>query len=333
METITSFDDWVRRQRKALDMTQAQLAARVGCAVVTIKKIEQATRRPSRQMAELLAEALAIPEAQRDTFLRMARHEYVDPRAIPSRSPSEVSALFQHQIARRNRRNRKAQPTLLAAEREMAQLETHLTGALNGSGRIVFIAGEAGYGKTTLMAEFARHALTTYPDLIVAGGNCEAYAGAGNPYLPFRDIMALLTCDVETPGRAGLLSQDQTRRLWALLPHSAQALIDHGPDLIDVFVSGARLLQRVLTHPIAADACQAQLEALTQQPNAAGEVPQRKLFEQYAQVLRSLAHRQPLLLLLDDLQWIDRASADLLFYIGEATDRQPYPTPGHLPAQ
>ncbi|MCB0161412.1 MAG: helix-turn-helix transcriptional regulator, partial [Caldilineaceae bacterium] len=61
MDRIASFDDWMRRQRKALDLTQAQLAARVGCAVVTIKKIEQATRRPSQQMAELLADALAIP--------------------------------------------------------------------------------------------------------------------------------------------------------------------------------------------------------------------------------------------------------------------------------
>ena len=63
MESITSFDDWIRQRRKALDMTQAELAEQVGCAVVTIKKIEQATRRPSRQMAEAIADVLEIPEA------------------------------------------------------------------------------------------------------------------------------------------------------------------------------------------------------------------------------------------------------------------------------
>ncbi|MEZ4609398.1 MAG: hypothetical protein R2838_03920 [Caldilineaceae bacterium] len=53
--------------------------------MVTIKKIEQATRRPSQQMAELLAGALAIPEAERALFLRMARHEYVAPSAPHNR--------------------------------------------------------------------------------------------------------------------------------------------------------------------------------------------------------------------------------------------------------
>ena len=60
-------------------MIQAELAAQVGCAVVTIKKIEQATLRHSRQMAELLAEALAIPEAQQETFLHLARHSTSNP--------------------------------------------------------------------------------------------------------------------------------------------------------------------------------------------------------------------------------------------------------------
>ena len=313
MRPITSFEDWVKRRRKELDMTQAQLAERAGYAVVTIRKIEQATRRPSRQMAEVLAEALAIPEAQRDAFLAMARHQYVDPSAIPhtiGETPSPFSPWPLDATAD------VAQPNYFVARtREMVQLDAHLTSVLNGSGRIVFITGEAGYGKTTLMAEFARHAMTTYPDLIVASGDCEAYAGAGDPYLPFRDVMAMLTGDVETSGRMRLLSEGQTRRLWALLPYSTQTLVDHGPDLIDVLVSGARMQQRVIAHPIAADACRAQLGVLASLPARGEEVPQRKLFEQVTQMLRTLAKQQPLLILIDDLQWIDHASADLLFYM------------------
>lgn len=313
MRPITSFEDWVKQRRKELDMTQAQLAARAGYAVVTIRKIEQATRRPSRQMAELLAEALAIPEAQRDAFLRMARHQYIDPSSVPqpvSETPSPLrpgplDATVD--IAEQN--------YFVERAREMVQLDAHLTSALNGSGRIVFITGEAGYGKTTLMAEFARQAMTTYPDLIVASGDCEAYAGAGDPYLPFRDVMAMLTGDVESSGRIHMLSESQTRRLWALLPLCTQTLVDHGPDLIDVLVSGTRLRQCVMTHPIAADRCRAQLEVLASHPAQAQDVPQRKLFEQVAQMLRALSKHNPLLLLLDDLQWIDHASADLLSYM------------------
>ncbi|MCB0198226.1 MAG: helix-turn-helix transcriptional regulator, partial [Anaerolineae bacterium] len=46
MESVTSFGAWVQQHRKALHLTQAALAQQVGCAVVTIKKIEQELRRP-----------------------------------------------------------------------------------------------------------------------------------------------------------------------------------------------------------------------------------------------------------------------------------------------
>src|SRR5690606_6079356 len=64
-----------------------------------------------------------------------------------------------------------------------------------------------------------------------------------------------------------------------------QTLVDHGSDLIDVLVSGTRLRQCVMTHPIAADRCRAQLEVLASHPAQAQDVPQRKLFEQVAQML------------------------------------------------
>jgi transcriptional regulator with XRE-family HTH domain len=58
-----SFGYWVRRRRKALDLTQAALASQVGCATITIKKIERDERRPSLTMAERLADFLIIKPA------------------------------------------------------------------------------------------------------------------------------------------------------------------------------------------------------------------------------------------------------------------------------
>src|SRR6266545_2777945 len=75
MDLPSSFGYWVRRRRKALDLTQAELARRVGCAEVTIQKIEADERRPSHQIAELLAEHLRIPPAERPHFLQRARGE------------------------------------------------------------------------------------------------------------------------------------------------------------------------------------------------------------------------------------------------------------------
>lgn len=70
-----SFGNWVRRQRTALDLTQQELAQQVGCSVSTILKIEADERRPSRQIAELLAQHLEIPAEQKDVFLQVARKE------------------------------------------------------------------------------------------------------------------------------------------------------------------------------------------------------------------------------------------------------------------
>jgi predicted ATPase/class 3 adenylate cyclase/Tfp pilus assembly protein PilF len=73
MESTASFGDWIRRRRKALDLTREALALQVGCAVVTIRKIETDERRPSRQIAARLAECLQISPSERASFLQAAR--------------------------------------------------------------------------------------------------------------------------------------------------------------------------------------------------------------------------------------------------------------------
>lgn len=81
-----SFGAWIKRRRKALDLTQQELAQRVGCSASLIFKIESDERSISRQMAELLAEHLEIPSDQRDLFMRVARQEkMVDSLKSPSR--------------------------------------------------------------------------------------------------------------------------------------------------------------------------------------------------------------------------------------------------------
>jgi Helix-turn-helix. len=85
MSDSASFADLVRQQRKALDLTQAELARAAGCAVVTIKRIEQGTLRPSRLLAERLATALAVSPVERARFVRSARTRLhpVAPNATP----------------------------------------------------------------------------------------------------------------------------------------------------------------------------------------------------------------------------------------------------------
>jgi transcriptional regulator with XRE-family HTH domain len=54
MQERISFGQWLKSRRKALDLSQPELATRIGCSPRTIEKLEADTRRPSKQMAALL---------------------------------------------------------------------------------------------------------------------------------------------------------------------------------------------------------------------------------------------------------------------------------------
>lgn len=73
MEQNVSFGAYVRQRRREMDLTQEELARRVGCAAITLRKIEADDLRASVQIAERLAMALAIPLGERSGFVRWAR--------------------------------------------------------------------------------------------------------------------------------------------------------------------------------------------------------------------------------------------------------------------
>jgi predicted ATPase/DNA-binding XRE family transcriptional regulator len=56
-----------------LDLTQEELARRVGCAKVTLRKIEADERHPSRQMAERMAQCLELRTEEKPMFLAVSR--------------------------------------------------------------------------------------------------------------------------------------------------------------------------------------------------------------------------------------------------------------------
>jgi WD40 repeat protein/transcriptional regulator with XRE-family HTH domain len=73
MNQELSFGAFVRQHRREMDLTQEELARRVGCAAITLRKIEADDLRASVQIAERLAMALAIPLEERAEFVRWAR--------------------------------------------------------------------------------------------------------------------------------------------------------------------------------------------------------------------------------------------------------------------
>src|SRR6266540_2097666 len=75
MSDIISLGLWIKRRRKALDLSQDELAQRVGCSLATIQKLEGDARRPSREIAALLADKLALAADERTAFIQAARAE------------------------------------------------------------------------------------------------------------------------------------------------------------------------------------------------------------------------------------------------------------------
>src|SRR5689334_7044335 len=87
MSDIISLGLWIKRRRKALDLTQDALAALVGCSKNLIVKIESDARRPSREIASLLATHLQLAADECVPFIQVARAELsADRLASPAQS-------------------------------------------------------------------------------------------------------------------------------------------------------------------------------------------------------------------------------------------------------
>ena len=81
--------------------------------------------------------------------------------------------------------------SLVGREAPLAQLDAWLSQARSGRRQVVFVTGEAGIGKTTLVNAFLAHARSRVP-MWVARGQCMAHYGEGEPYLPVLEALVRL---------------------------------------------------------------------------------------------------------------------------------------------
>lgn len=159
MEQPSSFGEWLRRQRRALDLTQDELAKRAGCASGTIRKIEADELRPSKQLAEILAQRLDIPPDQRGDFVRCARGMWRDgfsPLPIDTAAATRPAAPRQIKLIH----NLPIPLTsFIGRERERVDIKRLLL-----QSRLLTLTGAGGCGKTRLAIEVARNLIDEFPD-------------------------------------------------------------------------------------------------------------------------------------------------------------------------
>lgn len=281
-----SFGYWLRRRRRALDLTQEALAQRVSCSHFSIRKIEADERRPSRGLAERLAKSLAITEDERRDFLDAARAVRtikalrVDAMPVDADSPAATSGLSSPLRFDSGIGNSYDVTPFVGRTSEYHLLTGLVMQLSQGSGHTVLIEGEPGIGKSRLMREIARYADTH--ELPTIAANCYEIERA----IPYQTIVNLVrrALDGISPDALRNLAPVALAELAALVPELAECLPDL-PKLSNDFP----------------EARQARL------PHAVG------------QLLAAWREGRACILLVDDIQWADDASAQVLHYLARQT--------------
>lgn len=162
MNSPSLFGEWLRQSRDGLGLTRKEFASRVGCSVSTLRKIEDGERRPSGQVAELIANCLNIPPTDRSTFIRVARGDLSVDR-LPSRSkPVSVRDVPSTSTASTPPVNLPVFPTpLIGRERELRELDQLLR---DPQCRLLTLVGPGGIGKTRLAVEAASRSKSAFAD-------------------------------------------------------------------------------------------------------------------------------------------------------------------------
>ncbi|HEY0737466.1 MAG TPA: tetratricopeptide repeat protein [Herpetosiphonaceae bacterium] len=169
-ETLGS---WIRRRRKALDLTQAAVAHCVGCAEVTIRRLEAEVHRPSRQLTERLATCLEIPADEHAVFVRLVRGEHRAERLASALLPSDPVPYPSAQVSVErlpldrvphpaplptgSRMPLRRNPLFVGRDEDLRQVVEALTAdgaAAIGQLEIAVATGLGGIGKTQLACEF-----------------------------------------------------------------------------------------------------------------------------------------------------------------------------------
>jgi predicted ATPase/transcriptional regulator with XRE-family HTH domain len=136
-----SFGEWLKGRRTQMRLTQRELASRTHCSVAMLKKIEADERRPSPELAALLAAALHLPEQDHARFVAAARGEQaVDGLWSIEREPS-TTPWIQHAPLPHSG------TPFIGRRDELQAIEERLS---NPDCRLLTLVGTGGIGKTRL---------------------------------------------------------------------------------------------------------------------------------------------------------------------------------------
>ena len=230
---------------------------------------------------ETLQAEMGIPPSPEMEALAV-RARQADPQALspPSAPPADATATGDGEQTAPVF----ASGPMVGREAEFTALVERYHEAAKGRPQFINLTGEAGIGKTRLAKEFLAWAAAQGAD-VLRGRSFES--GQRLPYLPISEALRARVDRLNAP--EDLLTDTWLLQLARLLPE----LLDRYPDLVGV------RKKRSQRH---------------------GSAARTQLFEAVARLLLALAQRlppqTPLVLFIDDVQWADTTTLDLLQYVG-----------------
>ena len=202
-----------------------------------------------------------------------------------------------------------ATTALIGRAAELEALIDDYTRAAGGRGTAALVGGEAGVGKSRLVAELTAHARGQGARVLV--GQCLDLEEGGLPYAPVVDMLRTLDRELSPDEGAATLGP-----LRVMLGRHA----GDDRDGSDTSVAGDDAV------PDAAAGAEAAGPA--GDAPSAGQMGQARLFELLLTVIERLVESRPLVLVFEDLHWADRSTLDLVSLLASSTRSLPVLTVG-----
>ena len=227
MQEEISFGNWLRKQRRALDLTRQALAAQVGCAEVTLRRIEAETLKPSKELAGIILEKLGIPEAERPGWISFARGLSAFPLSSTPLSNKQITNLPAPLT------------TFIGREKEQSDVIRLIT-----KYRLVTLTGSGGVGKSRLSTKVGEQVLENHAD----GVWLVELASLSNPALIAQTFAALFGISAQsTISFTDLLINFLRAKSVLLIVDKCEHLLDACAHLIDTLLKSCPRLKILAT--------------------------------------------------------------------------------------